>query len=97
MVNNLNPNREYYIDEKGQVRRKKGPHLLALYNQLVSYAMGYCELKQCYLTPDNVHEKRCIEKGKVGYGCKHFVLLQGKECKYGLKKAKTKRWKEEKK
>lgn len=38
---------------------------LALNNQLVSYAMGYCELKQCYLTPDNVSEKKCLAKAAV--------------------------------
>ena len=92
MNNNLNPNRKYYIDKKGQVRRAKEPHLLALYNQLVTYAMGYCELKKCYLTPDNVSEKGCLYKGKGVHSCKHFIHIQGQECWTGLKRKKQKRW-----
>ena len=94
MQNNLNPNREYYIDEKGQIRRGKQPHLLALYNQEVHYAMGYCDLKQCYLTPQNVSEKQCLIKGYKYHHCKHFIHLSGKECKHGLKGLKQKRWKD---
>lgn len=96
MQNNLNPKKEYYIDENGQVRKKKKNHLLALYNQQVSYAMGYCELKQCYLTPNNVSEKQCLLKGVKFRPCKHFVFLSGKECKCGMKYAKQKRWKNDK-
>lgn len=90
MHSNLNPNRKYYIDEKGQVRRLKKPRLLALYNQEVYYAMGYCDLKQCYLTPDNVSEKQCLIKGYKYYPCKHFIHLEGKECHNGLKRFETK-------
>ena len=61
-------------------------------DQNVNYAMGYCELKQCYLTPSNVSEKQCLLKGKVGFGCKYFCLLQGNQCKYGVKKFKQKKW-----
>ena len=64
MQTNLNPNREYYIDVNGRIRRKKKAHLLALYNEKVSYAFGYCCLKQCYLTRDNISEKQCLMKGK---------------------------------
>ena len=85
-------NQEYYIDENGILKRGRKPTLLALYNQNVNYAMGYCELKQCYLTPSNVSEKQCLLKGKVGFGCKYFCLLQGNQCKYGVKKFKQKKW-----
>lgn len=85
-------NREYYVDKNGILKRGRKPTLLALYNQNVSYAMGYCELKQCYLTPSNVSEKQCLLKGEVGFGCKYFCLLQGSQCKYGVKKFKQKKW-----
>lgn len=53
---NLREDREYYIDSKGQVRRKKR-RLLALYNEKVAFAYAYCKLKQCYLTSENMREK----------------------------------------
>ena len=87
--------RTYFVDKNGRLRRGKKAILLALNNQLVSYAMGYCELKQCYLTPNNVSEKKCLAKGKVGFGCKHFCLLQGHECYYGVKNFKQKRFEKE--
>lgn len=87
----LNPNREYYIDNKGQVRRKKY-RLLALYNEQVSYAFAYCKLKQCYLTKDNMSEKHCLIKGKPGDYCPHLYILEGKEKRNGIKHAKQKRF-----
>lgn len=91
----LNPNREYYIDSKGQVRRKK-KNLLALYNEKVSYAFAYCKLKQCYLTSYNMNEKDCLMKGKPGDYCRHLYLLEGDEKTHGVKHAKQKMWKGEK-
>ena len=91
MHENLNPNREYYIDNKGQIRRKK-KGLLALYNERVSFAFAYCKLKQCYLTSNNMSEKQCLMKGKPGDYCKHLYLLEGKELRGVIKRAKQKRW-----
>ena len=93
----LNPNREYYIDEKGQVRRKKIGNLLALYNEKVHIALGYCRLKQCYLTRDNISEKKCLMKGKPGDYCPHLYILEGKERRNGIKHAKQKRFEGNKK
>jgi len=90
----LNSNREYYIDNKGQVRRKKY-RLLALYNEQVSSAFGYCKLKQCYLTKSNISEKQCLIKGK-NY-CKHLYILEGNEIRNGIKHAKQKRFIEKRK
>ena len=89
---NLNPNREYYIDEKGQIRKKKKGHLLALYNEKVCLALAYCRLKQCYLTRDNMSEKQCLMKGKAGDYCPHLYILEGKERRNGIKYAKQKRF-----
>lgn len=87
----LNPNKEYYIDSKGQIRVKK-KRLLALYNEKVSYAFGYCKLKECYLTSDNMKEKQCLMKGKKDY-CPHLYILEGQERIVGVKYAKQKEWK----
>ena len=89
---NLRENREYYINEKGQIQRKR-KRLLALYNEKVSFAFAYCKLKQCYLTSYNMQEKQCLMKGKVGDYCRHLYLLEGKEKTEGVKKAKQKEWK----
>lgn len=86
----LKSNREYYIDEKGQTRRKRKPHLLALYNQKVYSAFGYCKLKQCYLTKNNISEKQCLIKGK-DY-CTHLYVLEGNEIRNGVKRAKQKKF-----
>lgn len=87
----LNPNREYYIDSKGRTRVKK-KRLLALYNEKVSYAFGYCKLKECYLTSDNMKEKQCLMKGKKDY-CPHLYILEGQERIVGVKYVKQKEWK----
>lgn len=88
----LNPNKEYYIDSKGQIRVKK-KRLLALYNEKVSYAFGYCKLKECYLTSENMKKKQCLMKGKSGDYCPHLYILEGKERIEGVKRAKQKLWK----
>lgn len=88
----LNPNKEYYIDSKGQIIRVK-KRLLALYNEKVSYAFGYCKLKECYLTSDNMKEKQCLMKGKKGDYCSHLYILEGRERIEGVKHAKQKEWK----
>lgn len=88
----LNPNKEYYIDSKGHIRVKK-KRLLALYNQKVAYAFGYCKLKECYLTSENMKEKQCLMKGKKGDYCSHLYILEGRERIEGVKHAKQKEWK----
>lgn len=92
----LNPNKEYYIDSKGHIRVKK-KRLLALYNQKVAYAFGYCKLKECYLTSENMKEKQCLMKGKAGDYCPHLYILEGKERIEGVKRARQKEWKGKKK
>lgn len=89
----LNAERKYYIGADGKIRRCKKNHLLALYNQRVSFAYGYCILKQCYLTSENISEKQCLMKGGPGKYCKHLYILDGVEQRRGIKKAKQKRWK----
>lgn len=89
----LNPNREYYIDENGQIRKVKQGNLLALYNERVNLALGYCKLKQCYLTRNNISEKQCLMKGKAGDYCPHLYVLEGNERRNGIKYAKQKRFK----
>lgn len=84
--------RRYYIDSKGQKRRIKY-RLLALYNERVSSAYGYCKLKECYLTRDNVCEKKCLQKGKPGDYCSHLYILEGKEITHGVPRAKMKPFK----
>lgn len=61
----LNPNRKYYKGADGKIRRAKKGHLLALYNERVSFAFGYCMLKECYLTRENISEKQCLMKRKT--------------------------------
>lgn len=85
----LNPNKEYYIDSKGQIICVK-KRLLALYNEKVSYAFGYCKLKECYLTSENMKEKQCLMKGKAGDYCPHLYILEGKERIEGVKRARQK-------
>lgn len=58
----LRPDRKYYIGADGKTRRCKQGHLLALYNEKVNFAFGYCKLKQCYLTRENISEKQCLMK-----------------------------------
>lgn len=90
---NLREDREYYIDSKGQVRRKK-KRLLALYNERVAFAYAYCKLKQCYLTSENMREKQCLMKGRSGDYCRHLYILEGKEKVEGVKRAKQKWYKQ---
>lgn len=89
---NLNPKRQYTTNAKGQIIRVK-KRLLALYNEKVSYAFGYCKLKECYLTSNNMKEKQCLMKGKKGSYCPHLYILEGHERIEGVKHAKQKEWK----
>lgn len=87
---NLNPCREYYVDNKGQIVKKNKPHLLGLFNKKIRFAYAYCKLKRIYLTKTDASEKKCFLKGK-DY-CKYLYILEGDERINGIKNAEQRRY-----